>query len=417
MPTSVDVLRASIEAHNDTFEALLRLIPPKYYLVKDEDADGATPGKYQKHSKNQKTPKQAVKEASKKARREKLDPANQKSIVDLQDEAALDQEQQKPAKKSKGNRKAPSPSPSVDLDSDDDAMQVDGFEGSEGGDAPSPAPEIAEEEMVPMPQAESVAVLREKLHARMAALRRGGVQSSEPGNKDELLEERRKQRAALREKRRKETRERRRAETDTKKEKGQGKDKGSKGKSASTKIGQNQLIVPELPASGPSNNHDGPLTNVAFSALAGSTSKRAAQLKTASNLSQALTQLTTRKEKLAALPEEKRKAVEERERWVKAEARVEGVKVKDNEGQLKKAIKRKDKEKVRSKKNWEERKEQLSASMAAKQKKRTDNIAMRNERRNEKKKGTKVKTKSRPGFEGKVLSKGNGKAKRSGRKK
>jgi hypothetical protein len=41
MPTSVDVLRASIEAHNDTFEALLRLIPPKYYLVKDEDADGA----------------------------------------------------------------------------------------------------------------------------------------------------------------------------------------------------------------------------------------------------------------------------------------------------------------------------------------------------------------------------------------
>ncbi|KAF8836254.1 SURF6-domain-containing protein [Paxillus ammoniavirescens] len=414
MPTSVDVLRVSIEAHNDTFEALLRLIPPKYYLVKDEDEDGAAPSKYQKHSKNQKTPKQAVKEASKKARREKLDPANQKSIVDPQNEAALDQEQQKAAKKSKGKRKAPSPSRSVDLDSDDDAMQVDGFEGSEGGDAPSLAPEIAEEEMVPMPQAESVAVLREKLHARMAALRRGGAQSSEPGNKDELLEERRLQRAALREKRRKETRERRRAEADTKKEKGQGKDKGSKGKSASTK---NQLIVPELPASGPSNNHDGPLTNVAFSTLAGSTSKRAAQLKTASNLSQALTQLTARKEKLASLPEEKRKVAEERERWVKAEARVEGVKVKDNEGQLKKAIKRKEKEKVRSKKNWEERKEQLSASMAAKQKKRTDNIAMRNERRNEKKKGTKVKTKSRPGFEGKVLSKGNGKTKHSGRKK
>ncbi|KIK97388.1 hypothetical protein PAXRUDRAFT_824971 [Paxillus rubicundulus Ve08.2h10] len=417
MPTSVDDLRASIEAHNATFEVLLSLIPPKYYLVKDEDADGAAPRKYQKHSKNQKTPKQAVKEASKKSRREKLDPANQKSLVDLQNEAAFEQEQENAAKKNKGKRKAPSPSPSADLDNDDDAMQVDGFEGSEGGDAPSLAPAVCEEGMVPMPQAESVTVLREKLHARMAELRRGGAQSSEPGNKDELLEERRKQRAALREKRRKETRERRRAEADTKKEKGQGKDKGLKGKSASTKIGQNQLIVPESPASGPSSNHDGPLTNVAFSALAGSTSKRAAQLKTASNLSQALTQLTARKEKLAALPEEKRKVAEERERWVKAEARVDGVKVKDNEGQLKKAIKRKEKEKVRSKKNWEERKEQLSASMAAKHKKRTDNIAMRNERRNEKKKGTKVKTKSRPGFEGKVLSKGNGKAKRSGRKK
>ncbi|KAG9309490.1 surfeit locus protein 6-domain-containing protein [Chiua virens] len=78
----------------------------------------------------------------------------------------------------------------------------------------------------------------------------------------------------------------------------------------------------------------------------------AARLKTASNPTQALTQLTSRKEKLAALPEEKRKAVEDRERWAKAEARVEGVKVKDNEVQLKKAIKRKEKEKTGSKKKW-----------------------------------------------------------------
>lgn len=104
--------------------------------------------------------------------------------------------------------------------------------------------------------------------------------------------------------------------------------------------------------SGPSGNLDGPLTNVAFSALAGSTSKKAARLKTSSNPTQALAQLTARKEELAALPEEKRKTTEDRERWAKAEARIEGVKVKDNEGQLKKAIKRKDKEKVRSKKQW-----------------------------------------------------------------
>ena len=39
MPTSQDVLRASIETHNDTFESLLSLIPPKYYLVKEDDAD------------------------------------------------------------------------------------------------------------------------------------------------------------------------------------------------------------------------------------------------------------------------------------------------------------------------------------------------------------------------------------------
>ena len=36
----------------------------------------------------------------------------------------------------------------------------------------------------------------------------------------------------------------------------------------------------------------------------------------------ALAQLITRKEKLAALPEEKRKIMQDRERWAKAEARV-----------------------------------------------------------------------------------------------
>ena len=59
----------------------------------------------------------------------------------------------------------------------------------------------------------------------------------------------------------------------------------------------------------------------------------------------------------------------------------------------------------------DDRKEQLAANMAARQKKRSDNIAVRNERRNDKKKGIKPKnTKARPGFEGKSFGKGKGKA-------
>jgi hypothetical protein len=163
---------------------------------------------------------------------------------------------------------------------------------------------------------------------------------------------------------------------------------------------------------------------VAFSSIAESSTSnhKGSRLKTSSNPTQALQQLTSRKEKLAALPEERRKQVEEREKWEKATARMDGVKVADNEARLKKAATRNEKEKTKSKKAWygcsychmkinshvcliirAERKEQLTANMAAKQKKRADNIASRNEKRKEKQKGGKGK--SRPGFEGKAFGK------------
>ncbi|OJA15708.1 hypothetical protein AZE42_12117 [Rhizopogon vesiculosus] len=399
MSTSTEVLRASVEAHNDTFEALLSLIPAKYYLVKEDGENGAVPSKYQKHSKNQKAPKHGAAEASKKARRDKLDPANQKTVVDLQNEVALERE--KSSMKVKGKRKATAPTADSG-NADDDAMQVDDVDLS---DIITTAAPDSERPIEPMARPESIASLRDKLHLRMAALRRGGKAGGEAEDKDELLEERRRQRAALREKRRKETKERRRAEAEGKK--GSKKDLSAKGVPV-----KSQLLVPDLPTTsqGPagSRNTGGPLTNVAFSVVAGSSSKKAAALKTASNPNQALSQLAARKEKLESMPEDKRKMIEDKTRWAKAEARLEGVKVKDDEGRLKKAVKRKEKEKTKSKKSWEERKDQVTASMAAKQKKRSDNIAMRNERR--KSSSSKGKTKARPGFEGKTFHKGKGKA-------
>ncbi|KAH9000641.1 surfeit locus protein 6-domain-containing protein [Lactarius hatsudake] len=349
----MSTLRASLEKHNQAFESLLSLIPPKYYLPHDdEDQQGAS--RYHKNKKKQQAPKQAIKEASKKARREKLDPANNKTVLDLQGD------QHTPT--SKGKHRAPT------LDDSD-------------GEAISPELDVHMDDSDPEDDPDSYS---------MRIKKRG---DGEGNSKDELLEERRLQRATMRERRRKETKEKIR------------KEKESKGKSKDTapptKCLQSQLLVPD--GSAPSHPERDPrsrLTNVQFSSIAdSSSSSRKSKLKTSSNPSQALQQLASRKEKISALPEEKRKQIEEREKWEKAEARMEGVKVRDDEARLKKAAKRKEKEKAKGRKAWTERKEQLSANMAARQKKRAGQYRQQ--------KG--VKGKSRPGFEGKTF----GKAKKS----
>jgi len=286
--------------------------------------------------------------------------------------------------KGKGKHKAPTSDDSdgeaisseLDVRMDDTDSEVD----------PTP--------IVPLPQSESIDTLRAKLHAKIDAIRIKKRGDGEGNSKDELLEERRLQRGAMRERRRKETKEKIRKEKESR---GKTKDAAPPTKS--------QLLVPDGGApSHPERNPRSQLTNVLFSSIAdSSSSSRKSKLKTSSNPSQALQQLASRKEKISALPEEKRKQIEEREKWEKAEARMEGVKVRDDEARLKKAAKRKEKEKAKGRKAWTERKEQLVANMTARQKKRTDNIASRNEKRKEKQKG--VKGKSRPGFEGKTFGK------------
>jgi hypothetical protein len=95
-------------------------------------------------------------------------------------------------------------------------------------------------------------------------------------------------------------------------------------------------------------------TTVKFSALAGdsSKSKLSKKLQTSSEPKQALVQLAAREERLKNMPEDKRKQIEEKDRWRKAEARMDGDKVKDDAARLKKAVKRQEQEKTKSKKDW-----------------------------------------------------------------
>ncbi|KZS99448.1 uncharacterized protein LAESUDRAFT_733111 [Laetiporus sulphureus 93-53] len=272
MATSTLTLRSSLEKHNATFQTLLKLIPAKYYLMQDDSEEQAN-----QHDRNRHR---------------------------LQNESLQTAEQSGSSKKSKGKQKADAATQGPG--SDGDAMDVDVIVDVDG----------------------SIEALREKLHARMAELRCGGKGDGgggEAGSRDELLEERWKQRAAMRERRRKGTKEKIKHEEEMKGKNGKEKHKGpqTKREDADDDNDQMQLLVQDQGSSsnsGPSQDPKSKYATVAFSAVTGNPSKKADHLKTVSNPAQVLEQLAACKERLAAMPEEKRKAIEEREKWEKAEA-------------------------------------------------------------------------------------------------
>lgn len=108
-------------------------------------------------------------------------------------------------------------------DADEDAMDVDS----------------ADVDIAPMSSVQGIQSLRNKLHAKMDQLRRNRV-GSRPETKDELLEERRKQRGLMRDRRRRETKEKIRLEKEAKEKKdGRGEKRGTQHKvSAPPKVGK-----------------------------------------------------------------------------------------------------------------------------------------------------------------------------------
>jgi hypothetical protein len=120
--------------------------------------------------------------------------------------------------------------------------------------------------------------------------------------------------------------------------------------------------------------------------------------------------------RLAGFDDAKRADIEEKDLWLSAKKRAHGEKVRDDTSLLKKTLKRKEKAKKRSEKEWAERKEGVAKSQAIRQKKREENLRKRKDEKGAKGKGGKggksggskgkTKVKSRPGFEGSFSSGG-----------
>lgn len=106
--------------------------------------------------------------------------------------------------------------------------------------------------------------------------------------------------------------------------------------------------------------------------------------------------------RLAGLDAEKRADIADKDMWLNAKKRAHGERVRDDTSLLKKALKRKEKQKSKSEKAWMEREEAVVKGKEMKQKKRDTNLQKRREEKGQKgkKKPAGGKKKGRPGFEG-----------------
>lgn len=124
----------------------------------------------------------------------------------------------------------------------------------------------------------------------------------------------------------------------------------------------------------------------------------------------ALAAAEKKKQRLSGLDSEKRADIEEKDLWLNAKKKAHGERIRDDTSLLKKTLKRKEKQKKKSEKEWSERKEGVEKGKAMKQKKREENLQKRKDGKGVKG-GKKVakkagkKPKSRPGFEGSFTTK------------
>lgn len=314
----LDELRERLLSHSACFNSLLELIPARYYFSDNEEEKS---NKFYKNKKN-KAPKQAVKEASKKAKMARLDPSQHKTVPEIQ----------------------------AELSAEDSKSAEDGC--------------VMSVENAACP---SVGDLRTKLHERIEFLRRKRKASVNVNSDSE-----------------------RPAKMAKKKD-----SKNSKKKTVNTSqinpkpaVNKRKTIV----------NSEGKIVFSKFDftsdvAKVQASGKGKAKKK---NYEKLLENAESRKKKLEEMKEdksEKAKEIVQEAKWKKALEKSEGVKQMDDPGLLKKAMKRKEKQKRKHQNEWKERIENQKKQMKERQERRQKNIQDRVNKKKKKQKGGRT-----PGF-------------------
>lgn len=212
----------------------------------------------------------------------------------------------------------------------------------------------------------TVAELRERLHNKIEMLHRKRNPSDAPtgdgppSTKQELMEERRRQRGEMRDRRRRERKEARRQAKDQSASKDTGRAKADvSGSSRQAGLLVNDAANPERAApKKPEVESRMSFSHVDF----GLDTQRKNKYALPNDPKAALAMLEARKRKEESRVQKQvergqdedqvREAAEEAERWNKAIAAAEGVRIRDNEHLLKQTLKRREKSKAKSTKAW-----------------------------------------------------------------
>ena len=316
-------LEKRLVEHSAYFNSLIKLIPVKHYLPVDDEEQAS---KFHKN-RQKKAPKQSIKEASRKAKRARLDPNQHKTAYEIQKETA---ENETNTNQSKQNK--------------DGKLRNDGFS-------------------VEKVESGNLDELRSRLHARIQDFQR--KRKVENGKETEQQPRKKKSKKEVKEKNQK-------VASSFKNSKGFGKQDSSPNSKILNDSGEVVFSKFDFLEA---KKEPRPGTKVKiYSKLLAKAEARKKKLET-----------------LATEDVEKAKEFKEKQSWSQAIEKAEGVKQHDDPKLLKKAMKKREKVKMKSKKQWKERIEHQKKQAEFKQKQRQKNIKERIEAKKGQKAGKGMK--------------------------
>ncbi|KAJ2882199.1 hypothetical protein H4R27_003602 [Coemansia aciculifera] len=413
---SISDIRASLQKHAQTFDSLLSLIPPKFYLP--EINKETINARYQKNTKkDMKTKKEAQRQARAAAKAARLDPENRKTVQDMQAEKLEKLTVATPkAKKQPKQLKQAQPKDDNAMDVEDDATDM----AKMTFDLGEAKPVEQDKAVVPMAEAGSISALRERLQARIQDLRQKRKAPEDDVSREALLEKRMK--------RRKNT-----------------KEAQAKAKKSGTTPAQEQVLgskTPNMVKATASGEGAAGAQEVKSSIYFGKLTTGAIMKKKSVHVKQQLAKVESKKremDELRKVDSAKADQLEERDRWGKALDLAKGEKVKDDPKLLRKTVRRDEQQKKKSSREWHDRKETVATKIKERAQKRETNIKVRVDAKKMKRQGKSKKaiekamgaskpggankkgpsaggSKARPGFEGRPSKPGKtGKPSRGGK--